>query len=320
MRPKARFALAAALAASAALAFAAEGGHRRSPYVGAMAVDAQTGKVLFSDRADAAAYPASVTKLMTLLLVMEDVRAGKYSYDTQVAATQEAYMSEPSWVGLKAGERMSVKDLCYALMVESANDAAIVLGVNSSGSLQAFVDRMNARAAELGMAGTAYYNPNGLPPNPKKKYPWKRFNVSTAADQATLAVAILKMPEALEFTSVKTCDLVKTKGGYRVFVTRRGSETPRTTVLANGEKIVKSMRNHNNVMRTDKLKIVNADGKEAVDGLKTGYIDAGGSSVVLTGRRGARRAVVVVLGSSSSKERDANARRLMEDALDALDW
>ena len=71
-------------------------------------------------------------------------------------------------------------------------------------------------------------------------------------------------------------------------------------------------------MRTDKLKIVNPDGTEAVDGLKTGYINAGGSSVVLTGRRNGRRAIVVVLGSDSAKMRDENARRLMNEALSVL--
>ena len=294
--------------------------HRRSPYVGAIAVDAANGKVIFEENADAEAYPASVTKLMTLLLVLEDVKAGKYALGDRVAATADAYHSEPSWVGLKVGETMSVEDLCLALMVESANDAAIILGVHSAGSFAAFVARMNARAAELGMKNTKYHNPNGLPPNSAKRYPWKSFNVSTARDQMLLARAILAHPQALRFTSVKTCDLVKTEAGYRISVTRRTNEPIATTTLAAGEKIVKQMRNHNNVMRTDKLKIVNADGREAVDGLKTGYIDAGGSSVVLTGSRKGKRAIVVVLGSASSKERDENALRLMTDALGAIAW
>jgi D-alanyl-D-alanine carboxypeptidase len=237
-----------------------------------------------------------------------------------VTATAEAYHSEPSWVGLKAGEKMSVRDLCRALMVESANDAAIVLGVNSAGTLKAFVGRMNARAAELGMCSTKYHNPNGLPPNAKKRYPWKQFNVSTASDQLKLALALLGHPETLEFTSIKTCDLVKTPWGFRTSVTRRVNEPTKPTALANGETVVKSMCNHNNVMCKDKLKMRGDDGKETVDGLKTGYIDAGGSSVVLTGTRGGKRAVVVVLGSASAKERDENARRLMDDALGALDW
>ena len=294
--------------------------HRRSPYVGAVSADVKTGKVLFSSNADAEAYPASVTKLMTLLLVLEDVKAGRYALTTPVTATADVYRSEPSWVGIKAGEKMSVRDLCAALMVESANDAAIVLGVHSAGSFDAFIARMNARAAELGMKNTKYHNPNGLPPNSGKRYPWKSFNVSTARDQMILARALVTNPEVLKLTSIKTCDLVKTADGYRVAVTRRTNEPTVETQPAEGEKIVKQLRNHNNVMRTDKLKIINPDGKEAVDGLKTGYIDAGGSSIVLTGTRKGKRAIVVVLGSSSAKERDAQAQRLMNDALGSLAW
>ena len=297
-----------------------ETAHRKTPYVGAISVDAATGRVLFEDHADAEAYPASVTKLMTLLLVMEDVKAGKYGYDDKVEATADAYRSEPSWVGIKVGEKMSVRDLCAALMVESANDAAIVLGVHSAGSFDAFIARMNARAAELGMRNTRYYNPNGLPPNAGKRYPWKSFNVSTARDQMILARALVTKPEVLKLTSIKTCDLVKTADGYRVAVTRRTNEPTVETQPAEGEKIVKQLSNHNNVMRMDKLKILNSDGTEAVDGLKTGYTDAGGSSIVLTGKRKGKRAIVVVLGSSSAKERDAQAQRLMSDALGSLAW
>ena len=294
--------------------------HRRSPYVGAICADAATGRVLSTDNADAEAYPASVTKLMTLFLVLEDVKAEKYGLDSMAVATPDVNRCEASWIGIKVGESMSIRDLCLTLMVESANDAAIVLAVNSAGSFDEFVERMNSRAAELGMTRTRYYNPNGLPPNSAKRYPWKSFNASTAGDQLKLALALLKFPETLEFTSVKTCDLVKTKGGYRASVTRRVNEPLRKTELAPGESIVKSLCNHNNVMVKDKQKIFNPDGREAVDGLKTGYIDAGGSSVVITGMRGGKRAVAVVLGSSSAKERDEHAARLITDALGALAW
>lgn len=318
-KPKAS-AKAAPRKVAAAKAAPVQTAHRRSPYVGAISVDAATGRVLFEQNADAEAYPASVTKLMTLLLVVEDVKAGRYSLETKVEATADAYRSEPSWVGIKIGEKMSVRDLCVALMVESANDAAIVLGVHASGSFEAFVARMNARAAALGMTRTKYYNPNGLPPNAAKRYPWKNFNVSTARDQMILARALLKKPEVLSFTSIKTADLIKTADGFRTSVTRRANEPNAATSPADGERIIKQLQNHNNVMRTDKLKVVNADGTEAVDGLKTGYIDAGGSSIVLTGRNKGKRVIVVVLGSSSSKERDAEARKLLVDALGSLVW
>ena len=298
----------------------AQTAHRRSPYVGAVSADVKTGKVFFSANADAEAYPASVTKLMTLLLVLEDVKAGRYALSSPVTATADVYRSEPSWVGLQVGDVMTVGDLCQALMVESANDAAIALAINSAGTFDAFIAKMNSRAAQLGMTRTRYYNPSGLPPSSAKRYPWKSFNVSTAADQMRLALVLVKMPEVLKFTSVKTCDLIRTPTGYRVFVTRRANAPLAQPVLAAGEKLVKHMRNHNNVMVKDEHKLVNLDGREAVDGLKTGYIEAGGSSVVLTGTRNGGRAVVVVLGAATSKERDANAGALMNSALDSLVW
>jgi len=312
-------AVAAALVAVAAVAAP----HVSSPYVGAISAELLKNgrtRVLFSRNVDAEAYPASVTKLMTLLLVLEDVKSGKYRLDSKVTATPDVTACEPSWVGIRAGETMSVRDLCLALMVESANDAAIVLGVNSAGSLPAFVARMNARAAELGMTHTRYYNPNGLPPSKSRRYPWKQFNVSTAADQLRLAVELLGHPEALCFTSVKTCQLIKTPGGYRVAVVRRVGSPEQRVVPKKGETVVKTLCNHNNVMVKDKLKLLNPDGREAVDGLKTGYIDAGGSSVVITGQRNGKRVVAVVLGSTSSKERDAAARKLVSDALSAVAW
>jgi len=270
--------------------------HRRDPYVGAISADAKTGQVLFEDAADVEAYPASVTKLMTALLVLEDVKAGKYGFGDRIVATPEAYYSESSWVGIKAGQSMTVDDLLMALLVMSANDAAIMLGVKSAGSLQAFIARMNGRAKELGMTHTVYYNPNGLPPNGRRRYPWKKFNTTTARDQLKLALEIVKHPQIFKYTSSKTA----------------------TVTDGNGQPL--KMMNHNRILRMDKFHLMNPDGTEAVDGLKTGYIDAGGSSIVITGRRNGRRAIVVVLGSASSDLREKHASRLLNDALGALAW
>lgn len=266
--------------------------HRKTPYCGAISADAATGRVLFSDRANEEAYPASVTKLMTALLVLEDVEAGRYKLTDKAVATPDVNRCEPSWVGIKVGESMTIDDLLMALLVNSANDAAIVLGVHSAGSVQAFVTRMNDKAMALGMARTRYFNPHGLP---APKY-GASFNRTTAADQLKLALEVVKHPQIYRYTSTKVGEVKDGKGKPLRFV------------------------NHNNVMVKNKLKIINADGKEAVDGLKTGYIDAGGSSVALTGTRNGKRAIVIVLGSSSSAERDAHARRLMEDALESLAW
>lgn len=295
-------------AAAFAGAISAEAAIRKSPYVGAISVDAANGAVLFSDNAKAKGYPASVTKLMTAYLVLDDVKAGKFKLSDKVVASPvknaaDRWSRQPSQVGLIAGDAMSVDDLLKVLLVKSANDAAIFLAEKCSGSVGEFVQRMNRKAKSLGMGDTVYYNPNGLPP-PKGAKGGKN-NVSTCADLALLARSLLKNhPEILRWTSIKVC---------KVDVPGRDK---------NGNRIMQKLSfvNHNNVMVKNKLKVINADGTEAVDGLKTGYIDAGGSSVILTGKRGKGRAIVIVMGSNSSKERDETARKLMSDALDAVSW
>ena len=139
--------------------------YRKTPYVGALAMDAKTGRILFAERADAIARPASVTKLMTALLVLEDVKAGRYGLDSMVPAGPMALRMEPSIIGFqdlttKKPVSWSVDTLLYALMIRSANDAAVALAEHSSGSMESFVARMNAKAKSLGMDKTVYYNPN----------------------------------------------------------------------------------------------------------------------------------------------------------------
>lgn len=271
--------------------------HVRSPYFSAMAIDAATGRVLFESRADASAYPASISKLMTAFIVLDDVKAGLLSLDDKVTASPtrtklDVHLRQPSNTGLKPGESMTVREMLALLLVRSANDAAVFLAEKCSGSMEAFVARMNGKAKSLGMDSTVYFNPNGLPPLPGAK---SGFNESTCRDLTKLAVALLAdHPDILAYTSIKVL----------------------TVTMPSGKKI--QHVNHNNVMVKNAYKVINPDGSEAADGMKTGYIAAGGSSVLLTGKRGRHRAIVVVLGSPCKEERDAAARNLLEDALDAL--
>ena len=277
---------------------------RRSPYQGAISVDAASGRVLFEDRADAKCCPASVTKLMTLLLVLEDMHALKYSPVDEVAATVRCTREKPSVCGLKPGMKTTVDELLFAMLVHSANDAAVLLAENSTarnagremqgGDLQAFIQRMNAKAKALGMASTAFVTPNGYPPPYGSGRP---YDVSTPRDLVKLARALVKYNEIYRWTSAKTYTM-------KAVVNKEG-------------KPVKFL-NHNNILRQDKKKILNDKGESEVDGLKTGYAEYCGSSIVLTGKRNGRRAIVVVAGSETSKLRDQHARRLMVDALDAV--
>ncbi|HBJ59080.1 MAG TPA: hypothetical protein DDY72_01105 [Verrucomicrobia bacterium] len=277
------------------------------PYVGALAIDADSGRVLFADRADAPGYPASVTKVMTAYLVLDAVKEGRLALDTIVRASptrtrEDVELRKPSCIGMRAGETLTVRELLAFLMVKSANDGAIFLAEATAGSVADFVRRMNARAQALGMKDTVYYNPNGMPPWPRSA---QRYNVSTCTDLARLARAVLKdHPEILDYTSLKSVKL----------------KVPATRPRGIREWVPSLIYNHNNVLVKKDLRVVNPDGSEAVDGLKTGYIDLGGSSIVLTGTRKGRRVIVVVLGSSSAKTRDATARRLLVSALDAVAW
>ena len=277
---------------------------RRTPYQGAISVDAASGRVIFEDRADAKCCPASVTKLMTLLLVLEDMHAMKYSPVDEVAATVRCTREKPSVCGLRPGLKISVDELLFAMLVHSANDAAVLLAENSTarnagrdiagGDLQAFVQRMNAKAKSLGMASTSFVTPNGFPPPHGSGKP---YDTSTARDLVKLARALVKYKEIYRWTRAKTYTM-------KSITTKEGQ--PLTFL------------NHNNILRKDKQKIVNAQGESEVDGLKTGYAEYCGSSIILTGKRNGRRAIVIVVGSETSKLRDEHARRLMVSALDAV--
>ena len=277
---------------------------RRTPYQGAVSVDAASGRVIFEDRADAKCCPASVTKLMTLLLVLEDMHAMKYSPVDEVTATVRCTREKPSVCGLKPGMKITVDELLFAMLVHSSNDAAVLLAENSTarnagreiqgGDLQAFIQRMNGKAKELGMASTSFVTPNGFPPPHGSGRP---YDTSTARDLVKLARALVKYNEIYRWTSAKTY-------------------TMKTVTNKEGQPI--TFLNHNNILRKDKMKIVNAQGESEVDGLKTGYTEYCGSSIVLTGKRNGRRAIVVVVGSETSKLRDEHARRLMVDALEAV--
>ncbi len=279
-----------------------------APYRGAIAVDAGTGRVLFADHADRTAFPASVTKLMTFLLVLEDVRAGRYALADRVAGSAYAEQMEPSKVDLKRGQTMTVEDLLFAIMVKSANDGAVALAehaawihgggrgpapptAKSQELVRAFVARMNRRAKELGMASTRYASPNGLPPGLKDA---RGFDTSTARDLAKLCRAVVRIDGALRFTSAAT----------------------RTVTAGNGKKL--ALATHNYFLPGSRDEKGLARPVPGCDGLKTGYTRASGSSIALTAARGGRRVVVVVLGSAGRHEREAAAGRIVRDALDAV--
>jgi D-alanyl-D-alanine carboxypeptidase (penicillin-binding protein 5/6) len=166
------------LAAAPGSAAAAEPPPRVPTAQAAIVVDAVDGTVMFAKRPDAERSIASTTKLMTALLSLEEARPGDV-----FTAPGYAAMPAESRINLRAGERMTVHDLLEALLLESANDAAVDLAENIAGSREAFVEQMNERASELGLDHTSYANPIGLD---------DPGNYSSARDLATLARTLLR--------------------------------------------------------------------------------------------------------------------------------
>ena len=140
------------------------------PAFSTIAIDARTGKVLYSRNADSHRYPASLTKIMTLYLMFEDLRDGKISLKTRLKVSRLASRQAPSKLGLKPGRTISVKDAIGALVTKSANDAAAVVAENLSGSISKFANRMTRKARALGMTRTTFKNPHGLPRPPPKNH------------------------------------------------------------------------------------------------------------------------------------------------------
>ena len=132
------------------------------PAKSAVLMDAATGKVLYASNEHEALAPASVTKVMTMLLIMEAIDSGRIGWNDTVTASEAAAAKGGSQVFLKVGETMSVTDMLKSIAVSSANDCACAMAEHIAGSEAAFVNMMNARAKELGMTDTNFVNCTGL--------------------------------------------------------------------------------------------------------------------------------------------------------------
>lgn len=158
-------------------------------------MEASSGRVLFEQNADEALPPASVTKIMTLLLIMEAVDGGVISLSDKVTASANATSMGGSQIYLKEGEEMTVEDLIKSVVISSANDAAVALAEYVSGSEEAFVGRMNERAAQLGMKNTYFENTNGLDDTTEK-------HLISARDIAIMSRELMKHKKILEYSSI----------------------------------------------------------------------------------------------------------------------
>jgi D-alanyl-D-alanine carboxypeptidase len=146
-----------------------------------MVIDANTGQVLHASNADAERYPASLTKMMTLYLLFEEIERGRLTLSSPIEISPHAAAAAPSKLGLPVGEKIAVEDAIRALAVKSANDIAVAIAEHLGGSEAAFANTMTERARQLGMTRTIFRNASGLP---------DRQQVTTARDMLTLALRL----------------------------------------------------------------------------------------------------------------------------------
>lgn len=245
-------------------------------YKGAIIMDAASGRVLMEENADLVSPPASITKLMTFLVVHDAIRAGALTLQTPVTVTAADSKIGGTQVWLKQGESFPVEELLYALMIQSANDAAHALARTTAGTIPAFVERMNAKARELGMSHTTFRTPHGLPPANRKL---AESDLTTPRDLALLSRHLLAQTDILKYTAVKV----------RPF--RDGQPTGRI-----------EMRNHNHLLGP----------VAGVDGLKTGYTAGAGFCLAATAQRDGKRIIAVIMGSADRKTRDLKMAELIE--------
>lgn len=162
----------------------------------AIAVDAHTGKVLVARDADVERYPASITKVMTLYVLFQEMKAGRLKKTSRLKVSSKASRQQPSKLGLKPGETITVDDAIKALATRSANDVAVTIAENISGSEKAFATRMTRVAKSIGMTRTRYANASGLP---------NKAQVTTARDIATLSLRVQRdFPEYYPYFRIKS--------------------------------------------------------------------------------------------------------------------
>lgn len=256
------------------------------PFVSCQAwaiADAQTGKLLWESQSAQVRDTASTTKIMTAYVILKLADTHPEILDEVVVFSDRADKTSGSSCGVRAGEKLPVRELLYGLLVRSGNDAAVALaehfgpqfdGVTRKGGesdpLPRFVAEMNRTAATLKLAETRYKNPNGLP---------EKGHVSSARDLARLTSAAGQLPL------------------FREYVASRQHETQACGRDGSQRAIVWKT--------TNRLLAISG-----YTGVKTGYTKAAGSCLVSTGERGSDRLIVVVLGASSAAAAVTDSRNL----------
>jgi D-alanyl-D-alanine carboxypeptidase (penicillin-binding protein 5/6) len=250
-------------------------------------MDAATGAVLYNKNGNAVISPASLTKLMTIHIALEEVAGGRASLDEIVDLPRQSWsVNQPprsSLMYLSQGQQVSLRELLLGLAVSSGNDAAVAVALRFAPDIGSFAERMNREGRRLGMTATRFVEPSGI----------SEYNFTTAMEFASFCREYLSLhPEALrDYHSVAEFAYPKAEN-----VAEPYRRDPKTRVQRNRNALLGEV--------------------EGVDGLKTGYIDEAGYNIALTAERGGTRFVAVILGAPASpggdRVRDEDGRMLLE--------
>ena len=239
---------------------------------GAVLIDAESGEVLFEQDCHKELPPASVTKVMTMLLVMEAADDGRITLDDEVTISERAASMGGSQMYMEAGEKHKVRELMEGVAMASANDGCVALSEYVAGSEEIFVERMNKRAEELGMRDTHFVNTNGLPVT---------NHYSSAYDIAVMSKALYAHKETHQwFTKWQSTITVGLPGKEKEFG------------LTNTNKLIKAYPGCN--------------------GIKTGFTSDAGFCLSASAARGDTHLIAVALGCETSKIRNAQVAKLFD--------
>jgi D-alanyl-D-alanine carboxypeptidase (penicillin-binding protein 5/6) len=252
-------------------------------------VDLESGVTLYEKNADAPRSPASLTKVMTILLTLEAVERGDVSLDDTVTAgadCRSGMRDDSSSVGIRPGEELTVRDLLYCAAVASGNDACNVLAVYLAGSIPAFVERMNQKAGELGCEQTRFVDPHGL----------SYDDLTSARDLYRITREAMRHPAFMEL-----CD------------------TRAYTVPASNKSGERQLKSSNALIAPDG---VYGAGYlyEGAHGVKTGYTRAAGYCLISTAEREGMRLMAIVLGCDGPYLSNTETRYSFVDSARLYDW
>ena len=243
----------------------------------AVLLEVNNGQILWEKNPEEKRQIASITKIMTMILVLEALERGQFSLEDMVTVSEDSKRQGGSQIWLETGETMSVNDLLYSLAVGSANDSAVALAEFHSGSESAFVEKMNQKALELGLTSTHFINSNGLPPSSHRVLEGEHY--STAKDVALMTFYAYKLPSFAKLVSTYE---------YTVRPNQKGE-----VVLYNYNKLF-------------------LRGYPGADGVKTGMIEASGYCLSGSAIRDDLRLIAVVLGAKSNNERYKDIVRVLD--------